>query len=315
MLSMFGKSTRVLFQNIDEVYSHLQDLAHSMRYSQSIECNLTGVYCKMNSIFNVSNLLKEEKDIAKEKSNATIESGDGEDDLVFIRQEQLQFCFTPLNAVFKKDVCQKLNIPYIYNENSSDFQSSKTNMTRPRLEKKIAGDGNCFFRAVSCSLSNSEDFHNVIRAAVCEHMMENNDLFIPFLDGEQCIKNYLSSSEMPQEGTWATEIEIFATAHLLNIDIYTFSRGSWIRFSVDDIEPSVQVRSGSIYLNHQHQNHYNVVLSVHGEESYLTQTQNQNNNEYEKRSRNRTRQSSLLEKQKKISFCRKKEYGCTEKIS
>lgn len=145
MLSMFGKSTRVLFQNIDEVYSHLQDLAHSMRYSQSIECNLTGVYCKMNSIFNVSNLLKEEKDIAKEKSNATIESGDGEDDLVFIRQEQLQFCFTPLNAVFKKDVCQKLNIPYIYNENSSDFQSSKTNMTRPRLEKKNCRGWKLFF--------------------------------------------------------------------------------------------------------------------------------------------------------------------------
>lgn len=85
-----------------------------------------------------------------------------------------------------------------------------------------------FFRAVSFSLTNSEDFHNVIRSAVCVHMMENNDLFIPFIDNEQCIENYLSFTQMAQENTWATDIEIFATAHLLNTDIYTFSRGSWI---------------------------------------------------------------------------------------
>lgn len=106
------------------------------------------------------------------------------------------------------------------------------------MKKKLKGmETGFFFRAVSFSLTNSKDFHNVIRAAVCEHMMENNDLFIPFLDDEQYVENYLSSTQMPQEGTWPTEIEIFATAHLLNIDIYTFSRGSWIRFSVDDIEP------------------------------------------------------------------------------
>lgn len=139
---MFGKSTRVLFQNIDEVYTYLQDLARFMRYSQSIECNLTGVYCKMNSISHVS---KEENNIAEEKSNTTVETGDGEDKSIFIRQEQNQFCFTPINSVLKKDLCQKLNIPYISNENTNDFQSTKTNMTRPRLEKKIKGDGNCFF--------------------------------------------------------------------------------------------------------------------------------------------------------------------------
>lgn len=85
-----------------------------------------------------------------------------------------------------------------------------------------------------------------------------------------------------------------------------------------DVEPSMQARSGSIYLNHQNQNHYNVVLSVHGEESDLTQMRNENCNEYERRSRNRTRmqrvRQSSLQKQEKSNSVEQKESMCTKKI-
>lgn len=102
-------------------------------------------------------------------------------------------------------------------------QCSRSSLTTPRHVQDILGDGNCFFRAVSFSLTNSEDFHYILRRAVCQHMIKNNDLFESFLNDEQSIDDHLQGSKMSQEGTWATEVEIFATAHLLNTDIYIHS--------------------------------------------------------------------------------------------
>lgn len=97
-----------------------------------------------------------------------------------------------------------------------------------------------------------------------------------------------------KEGKWATDVEIFATAHLLHTDIYTFSRGCWLRFSVDDVEPSEQNRTEAIYLNHRHQNHYNVVLSVNEDHPDMTQIANRTiANKYEKRCRKRTRMQEI----------------------
>nr|XP_022311157.1 uncharacterized protein LOC111116452 [Crassostrea virginica] len=51
-------------------------------------------------------------------------------------------------------------------------------------------------------------------------------------------------------------------AHLLNIDIYTYTNNHWLRFSCEDIDSSSQSKEAAIYLNHCGQNHYNVVLTV-----------------------------------------------------
>lgn len=196
-----------------------------MGYSKSVEYNLTDVSCKMNYIENDS-CLHMTGDIVTdfEQSNipaeSSFEAGDGKDDLIFIGQDQLQFSFTLLTASLKKDLCQKMNVPDI--SDSAAMQFSRSTMTTPRQEKKILGDGNCFFRAVSFCLTNSEDFYNVMRSAVCQHSIGKKELFEPFLNGEQSIDNHLKSSKMSQEGTWATEVEIFDTAHLLNIDIYIY---------------------------------------------------------------------------------------------
>lgn len=76
------------------------------------------------------------------------------------------------------------------------------------------------------------------------------------------------------EGTWATEVEIFATAHLLSTDIYTNSGRRWITFLGNDVETSMQIKTEGIYLNHHQQNHYNELISVNGEDPNMTQTPN-----------------------------------------
>lgn len=174
MLSIFGKSTRVLLQSVEEVFSHIQNLALSMGYSKSVECNLTGVSCQMNYIGNDSSLHKTGDVVTHfEQTNIQVESSfetdDGKDDLIFIAQDQIQFSFTPMTTSLKKNLCQKVNVPYI--SDSAAIQFSISTMTTPRQEKEILGDGNCFFRAVSFCLTNSEDFYNVMRSAVCQHII------------------------------------------------------------------------------------------------------------------------------------------------
>lgn len=84
-----------------------------------------------------------------------------------------------------------------------------------------------------------------------------------------------------------------------------------IRFSVSDVEPSEQSKTGAIYLNHHQQNHYNVVLSVNGHESDMTQKQNDEIvNEYEKRYRSRMRlrgiRQTLPETENKTRYVEKR---------
>lgn len=182
-------------------------------------------------------------------------------------------------------------------------------MTTPRSEQKILGDGNCFFRAVSFSLTNSEEYHNVIRNSVCNHMI-GNILFQPFLNYEQCVESHIASTRMLHEGTWATEVEIFATAHLLSTDIYTYSGGRWITFSGNDVEPSMQIKTEAIYLNHHQQNHYNVVISVNGENPNMTQRPDSKlPHEYQIRNRNRSRKQEI----RQLSSKMQKTYSSTEK--
>ena len=72
---------------------------------------------------------------------------------------------------------------------------------------------------------------------------------------------------MSKDGTWATDVEIFAMAHLLKIDVYTFSTGNWLIFSEEDVEPCRLSETVSIYLNQTMENYYNVVVAFFGEDS------------------------------------------------
>lgn len=163
MLSMFGKSTSVLLNNVSEVFSHLHNIALSIGYSNSIECNLTGVSCKMKSIECVENLLEQndagelfERPVSLDQMS--VGTHDQNDDLIFISQQQVQFSFLPLPLNLRENLCQKLNVPYISNGDSVNMQCSRTNMTTLRLEKEILGNGNCFFQSCHTALLTLKTF-------------------------------------------------------------------------------------------------------------------------------------------------------------
>lgn len=65
-----------------------------------------------------------------------------------------------------------------------------------------------------------------------------------------------------QKGNWATELEILALAHMLCVDIYTYSNDRWIKYSVQNVCASIRPEDGGIYLNHMNDNHYDVVIDI-----------------------------------------------------
>ncbi len=142
---------------------------------------------------------------------------------------------------------------------------TRVSVTHPPLQTiTIAGDGNCFFRCISWLLTGNQNYHSFLRFLVVKYIQENINLlhgqYVDSLD-------YVRTSRMHIQGTFATEVEIFATASLLNTTIHTFSpygphSNRWQRHSPIPRAPSIfPTATQSIYLNNTHE-HFEVVTKI-----------------------------------------------------
>ncbi|XP_062606132.1 uncharacterized protein LOC134267940 [Saccostrea cucullata] len=293
-LSVRGKSTRILKKDVQDVCLHLRSLALSMGFSRIVECELTGVLCSLKhfaiaDVYEVdgseeqseanvcftrgTSMLKQSKDedtwrysgALKDSNQCGLLSVQSDvlqtDDLIFIGQEVKQHDFIPLSVQKQRELCKELGFSYSVSRCEYDAVSIK-DMDIPSNCREIEGDGNCFFRAISYSLTNSENYHQHLRKAVCQHLLKYEKKFQQFMRCEGSLRSYLLSSEMSEDGIWATELEILAMSHMLNIDIYTYSDMKWIQFSGEEPNHEPGEHDGAIYLYHRQQNHYDVVLSV-----------------------------------------------------
>ena len=112
------------------------------------------------------------------------------------------------------------------------------------LVKKVLGDGNCLFRALSYLLCGSEDGHVMLRQTICNTIMRAGpDSVIGRYVGENTMV-YMQRTKMTEDAQWGTDIEIFTAAQLLKCDIYTYClrRGltreqdklAWVRYAYTD---------------------------------------------------------------------------------
>ena len=112
-------------------------------------------------------------------------------------------------------------------------------------------DGNCFWRAVSYQLFQTERHHATIRGSVVSHMNENKSQYEKYIDENfeshmEKMKNTKGGSEI-----WATEAEIKATAQYLGINILvnqtTGDSEHWQNFECS------QTADVDIHIYHRHQ--------------------------------------------------------------
>ncbi|XP_077364609.1 uncharacterized protein LOC144009028 isoform X1 [Festucalex cinctus] len=126
----------------------------------------------------------------------------------------------------------------------------------PCQKEKIIGDGNCFFRAVSQAVCGSQKNHRKIRLAVVKQMESNAVVYETFLRSEySSVDEYIKKSKMRNVGSWATEVEIQATADCLGVNIFIYYDGKWLEYSSKAKE--------GIYLENSNGNHYETVICVY----------------------------------------------------
>ncbi|EJD75865.1 hypothetical protein LOAG_17077 [Loa loa] len=124
--------------------------------------------------------------------------------------------------------CAELNIRYrslaVRREPKPLFRKSVPSNITP-----VVADGNCFFRSIALYLSGSDEDHLIVRKSVVKFEEKYGDQLREVnhfsLAGW---KEHLS--KMANDGEWATEIELLALAALLDVEIWTFLNGSWLRY-------------------------------------------------------------------------------------
>ena len=95
-----------------------------------------------------------------------------------------------------------------------------------RTVVRIRGNGNCLFHSLLHVITGSQDQH----LAICHSIVAHMRLISHFLAAHtrnhgdsnpvNAIDTYISSVGMENEGTWGTDVEILAAAHLLQTSIF-----------------------------------------------------------------------------------------------
>ncbi|XP_030019133.1 uncharacterized protein LOC115439438 [Sphaeramia orbicularis] len=169
----------------------------------------------------------------------------------------VELVFRPLGVDVCQSLCSQLNI---------DFMKVGGLVCRevgclgvPCTNEKIVPDGNCFFRAVSLAVSGSQKNHRRIRLAVCRELEHNTDRYRSLLrTGYSSVLEYVKLSRMKYVNTWATEVEIQATADCLGVSVCTFLNGHWLKYSCT----SKCLSADCIYLENVRGEHFECVVCV-----------------------------------------------------
>ena len=135
--------------------------------------------------------------------------------------------------------------------------------------KKIEGDGNCMFRAVSDQIYGNEEYHGIIREKCMEYLLIERDFFSQFVEGgNQEFDNYIKMKS--KLGVWGDDIELQAISEIYNrpIEIYSGSNKPLKTFhenvnefnmkKEENIMPKIKI--SPIRISYHGQEHYNSII-------------------------------------------------------
>ncbi|QCD81608.1 OTU domain-containing protein 3 isoform X2 [Vigna unguiculata] len=118
---------------------------------------------------------------------------------------------------------------------------------------EVTADGNCFFRALADQLEGNEEEHKKYRSMVVKHILDNREMFEPFIEDEVPFDEYCLSME--NDGTWAGHMELQAASLVTrsNICIHRHMSPRWYIRNFDD--HGVRM----VHLSYHDGEHYNSV--------------------------------------------------------
>ena len=140
-----------------------------------------------------------------------------------------------------------------------------------KLSPRILNDGNCLFRAFSYVITGRQVYHTKVREQIINHMRHIEHFLLPHM--KTSLDSYLATckSHMTRNGVWGTDIEILSATSLLSTDVFVYTKigdtYKWQKFSRTMPDGKKPENDCSIYLNHSHGIHYDVVLDVNADDS------------------------------------------------
>ena len=162
--------------------------------------------------------------------------------------------FKPVCTEWQQEMCGRFNFNLTLKRKSRYSHLNPPSPIsidhEPQKTIRIRGDGNCFFRTVSHIVSGDQEGHTSVRIAIVRYLRQNPQVFLSVLPDSQTMDQYLLQSKMETPRSWATEVEIFATATLLNTPIWIFAPYGknlrWMKYA--PLLDNVSVHQGKLCL-------------------------------------------------------------------
>ncbi len=170
--------------------------------------------------------VREQRDEIAQDLDSSVDSVE----FLFAKEVEEIPIFNVLSSQTRLQICREQNIPVdrevLYRETSWPGAGigHRFSIKGPRGSIHVDGDGACFFRSVSWILTGSEDQHPLLRRKVCSFIKNKHNWHLlkakcaPY----SCGAAYVRDQNMLNDKKWATEVELFAMAHLLGYDILVY---------------------------------------------------------------------------------------------
>ena len=165
---------------------------------------------------------RQRSEVSETQTSSTTKSAHKVRDLEVTEVKEAELVnFKPVCTEWQQEMCGRFNLTLKRKSRYSHLNppSPISIDHEPQKTTRIRDDGNCFFRTVSHIVSGDQEEHTSVRIAIVRYLRQNPQVFLSVLPDSQTMDQYLMQSQMETPRSWATEVEIFATATLLNTPI------------------------------------------------------------------------------------------------
>uniref|UniRef100_A0A0R3RPG2 Ubiquitin carboxyl-terminal hydrolase n=1 Tax=Elaeophora elaphi TaxID=1147741 RepID=A0A0R3RPG2_9BILA len=177
--------------------------------------------------------------------------------------------YKPMSSEKRRVVCSQIGLLFNYDCIEKTAVRIMSPGDRPTRVAGIVGDGNCLFRALAFYFAGSDTEHWRVRECIVQFEAEHCNEFAALKGWSPEVWND-HMNHLLTDSTWGSDIELFAIASMLNVDVWTYYDEQWTcyrpRFKVKDgdtIPISVKDHrvgnNDGIYLLNEF-NHYTPVL-------------------------------------------------------
>lgn len=121
------------------------------------------------------------------------------------------------------------------------------------VERKVEGDGNCQFRALSDQLYGTPDNHELVRQKVVNQLMSHPEIYEGYVP--MAYDDYLE--KMSRNGEWGDHVTLQAAVDSYGVRIFVIT--SFKDTCCIEILPNSQKTKGVIFLSFWAEVHYNSI--------------------------------------------------------